>query len=65
VYETMVIDSRTIIVKTDNEEELSEIFDFVIMRDKERNLKELLDFASSKRKVVKNYKFTRDECYAE
>jgi len=35
------------------------------MRDKERNLKAFLDFTSSKRKVVKNYKFTRDECYTE
>ncbi|MCL2194160.1 MAG: hypothetical protein FWB78_12300, partial [Treponema sp.] len=38
MYETMAIDPRTIIVKTDSEEELSEIIDFVTMRDKERNL---------------------------
>jgi len=30
---------------------------------KEGNLKAFLDFASSKRKVVENYKFVRDECY--
>jgi len=53
MYETMAIDSRTIIVKTDSEEELSEIIDFVTMRDKECNLKAFLDFASSKKSCGK------------
>jgi hypothetical protein len=65
MYETMAIDSKTIIVKTDNEKELSEIIDFVIKRDKENKLKSFLGFASSKRKIVKNYKFNREECYAK
>jgi len=45
--------------------ELSEIIDFVSKRDKENNLKSFLKFASSKRKVVKNYKFNRESCYAK
>ena len=65
MYETMTIDSRTMIIKTDNEKELSEIIDFVSKRDKDNNLKLLLKFASSKRKAVKNYKFNREDCYAK
>jgi Holliday junction resolvase RusA-like endonuclease len=65
MYETMTIDSRTMIIKTDNENELSEIIDYVSKRDKDNILKSFLDFASSKRKVVKDYKFNREACYAE
>ena len=65
MYETMAIDSRTIIIKTDNEKEFSEIIDFITKRDKDKNIKSFLDFASSKRKIVKDYKFNRDECYAK
>jgi hypothetical protein len=53
------------IIKTDNEKELSEIIDFVSKRDKDNNLKLFLKYASSKRKIVKNYKFNREDCYAE
>ena len=65
MYETMTIDSKTMIIKTDNERELSEIIDFVSKRDKDKNLRSFLKFASSKRKVVKNYKFNREGCYAK
>jgi hypothetical protein len=57
MLETMTIDSRTMIIKTDNEKELTEIIDFVSKRDKDKNLKLFLKYVSSKRKVVKNYKF--------
>jgi hypothetical protein len=63
--ETMTIDSKTMIIKADNEKELSEIIDFVYKRDKDNSLKSFLKFASSKRKIVKNYKFSRKDCYAE
>ena len=65
MYETMALDSKTIIVKAETEEKLSEIIDFITSRDKESSVKSLLDFAASKRKAVKNYRFAREECYAE
>jgi len=61
----MTIDSKTMIIKTDNEKELSEIIDYVSKKDKDNNLKSFLKFASSKRKAVKNYKFKREDCYAK
>jgi len=65
MYETMTIDSTTMIIKTDNEKELSEIIDFVSKKDRDNILKSFLDFAASKRKTVKDYKFNREDCYAE
>jgi len=65
MYETMTIDSRTMIIKTDNEKELSEIIDFMSKKDKEDNLKSFLKFASSIRKSVTGYKFKREDCYAK
>ena len=65
MYETMAIDSRTIIVKTDNEKELSEIIDFVTKKDKDKNMKTFLDFVSTRRKIVKDYQFNRIDCYAK
>jgi len=65
MYETMAIDSRTMIIKTDNEKELSEIIDFVSKKDKDKNLKSFLNYASSKRKIVKNFNFNREDCYAK
>ncbi|MDR2192972.1 MAG: hypothetical protein LBP19_00640 [Treponema sp.] len=63
MYETMTLDSKTLIVKSDNEKELSEVIDFISKKDKEKNIKLFLKFASENRKIVKNYKFNREECY--
>ena len=63
MYETMALDSRTIIIKSDNERELSEIVDCISRRDKEKNIKSFLQFASDNRKVINEYKFSREECY--
>jgi hypothetical protein len=63
MYETMVLDSTTIIVKSDNTKELSEIINFISKKDREENIKSFLNFASKNRKIVRNYKFNREECY--
>ena len=63
MYETLTLDSKTLIIKSDNEQELSDIIDFVSRRDKEKNIDSLLKFAAQNRKIVKNYKFNRLECY--
>jgi hypothetical protein len=65
MYETMVLDSRTIIVKSDNDKEMSEVIDFITKKDKETNLELFFKFAAANRKAAKNYKFNREECYAE
>jgi hypothetical protein len=63
MYETMTLDSNTIIVKSDSKKELSDIIEFISKRDNEKNMEALLRLASESRKRVKNYKFSREECY--
>jgi hypothetical protein len=63
MYETTTLDPKTLIIKSDNEKEMSEIIDFISKKGKEKNIKELLKFASENRKIVKDYKFNREECY--
>jgi hypothetical protein len=63
MYETMALDKKTIIIKTGTENELNEIIDFIAKKDKEKNINSFLKFASENRKIVKNYKFNRNECY--
>jgi len=65
MYETVAIDSKTIIVKAESEEKLFEVIDFLNGKDKESDMKSLLEFASSKRKIANGYQFSRDECHAE
>jgi hypothetical protein len=59
----MALDSNTIIVKSNNKEELSDIMDFILRKHKDKNIELLLKLASENRKRVKNYKFNREECY--
>jgi predicted HAD superfamily phosphohydrolase len=63
MYETMSLDSNTIIVKSDNKKELSDIVEFISKKGKEKNMEALLKLAAENRKRVKNYKFVRGECY--
>ena len=63
MYETMTLNPNTIIVKSDNKKELSDIIDFISQRGREKNMEALLKLASKNRKIVKNYKFNREECY--
>jgi hypothetical protein len=63
MYETMTLDSNTIIVKSDSKKELSDIIEFISKKDREKNMEALLRLASESRKRVNNYKFSRKECY--
>ena len=63
MYETIALDSKTIIIKSDDERKLSEIIDFISKRDKEKNIKSFLKFASDNRKAATDYQFNRAECY--
>jgi hypothetical protein len=61
--ETLTIDSKTLIIKTDNENDLPDIIDYINQKDKNSNINSFLHFASENRIEVKNYKFNREDCY--
>ena len=65
MIQTISLDSKTVIIKSDNESDLSEIMEFISKKDKKESLDTLLSFAADNRKIEKEYKFNRDECYDE
>jgi len=61
--ETIAIDSRTLIIKSNNEEELPEIINFINQKNKNKIIDSFLDFASRNRIKIDYYKFNREDCY--
>jgi hypothetical protein len=62
MYETVALNSRTLIIKSDNDQEFSDIIDFVSRKDRTENIHSLLKFASENRKIIKDFKFNREKC---
>jgi hypothetical protein len=60
---TMVLDSRTLIIKSDNEEDLPEIIDAINQKGKICSISSFLAFASTNRIEKSGYKFNREDCY--
>jgi len=61
--ETMTLDTKTLIIKSDNEYDLPVIIDFINQKDRNKNIDLFLDFASQHRIETNNYKFSREDCY--
>jgi len=57
--ETMVIDSKTLIIKSDNKDDLFSIIDTVAQK-KQEHVENLLAFVAKHRIKAKGYKFKRD-----
>ena len=60
--ETMVIDSRTLLVKSDNEEDLLGVIDSINQK-KRQAVENLLTFVAKHRIKAAGYKFKRENCY--
>jgi len=56
--ETMAIDSKTLVIKTDNENDLPEIIGYI--NQKNKSIASFLNFASKNRIEAKSYKFNRE-----
>ena len=63
MLQTISIDSKTIMIRADSGNDLAEIIEFISKKDKQKSLDTLLNFAADNRKIEKEYKFNRDECY--
>ena len=61
ILETMAIDSKTLVIKTDSEDDLPEIIGYI--NQKNKNVASFLNFASKNRIEAKDYKFNREDCY--
>jgi hypothetical protein len=63
ILETMTLDSRTLIIKSDNDDDLPEIIDAINQKSKTNNINSFLEFASKNRITRNDYKFNREDCY--
>ena len=63
MLETITLDSRTLIIKSDNEEDLPKIIDIINQDSKVNNINSFLNFASKNSIIKKDYKFNREDCY--
>ena len=61
--EAVSLNPNAIIVKSDNENDILDIIDFISKRDKKNNIDALLNLASENRVIEKGYIFNRNECY--
>ena len=57
------LDATTILVKSDNENDLAEIIDLVSQKDRVAKIHSFLAFAAQNRVLSEGYKFNREECY--
>jgi len=63
MFETMTLDSKILVIKSDNEEDLLEIINFINQKDKRDNIDSFLNFAEKNRIEMSDYKFNREDCY--
>jgi len=57
------LDATTILVKSENENDLADIIDFVTAKDKLGQVRSFLDFTAKNKILNENYQFNREECY--
>jgi hypothetical protein len=57
------LDATTLLIKSDNENDMAEIIDFVSKKDKLDHIKSFIKFANENRILGKDYKFNREDCY--
>jgi len=66
MYHATTLDSRTLIIKAEFEDDLIELLSYINKKTKmkKQNLvNQLLDFAKNNYETDKDFKFNRDECY--
>ena len=64
MFETMTLDSKTLIIKSDNEKDLLEIINFINnKKDKRDSINSFLNFTEKNRIKISDYKFNREDCY--
>ncbi|MDR3049696.1 MAG: hypothetical protein LBV16_07685 [Elusimicrobiota bacterium] len=63
MLQTFFIDSKTMIIKANNADDLLDISDFVLKKGKQKDIVSFLDFAAKNRIIDKIYRFSREKCH--
>jgi len=63
MLETMTLDSKTLIIRSDSEDDLPGIIDLINQKDKNENINSFFNFALQNRIEIKDYKFNREDMH--
>ncbi|MDR3188297.1 MAG: hypothetical protein LBT94_03825 [Prevotellaceae bacterium] len=63
MLEAISLDPKTIIVRSDKENDLSEIIDYITQKHKRNQADALLRFTATHKALSAAYKFNRENCY--
>lgn len=63
MVETISLDTKTLIVKSDDEADISDIINFVMRRKKSADIAAFLQFAAQNRVTDTHFTFNREDCY--
>lgn len=61
--EAISLDSKTLLIKSDDERDLADVIEFISQKGKKENISAFLKFASERRKENMAFRFVRNECY--
>ena len=61
--ETVILDSLTVLVKADTEQDMAEIIDFITYKDKKNAVNRLFALGKENNLIGQNYVFDRDKLY--
>jgi hypothetical protein len=60
---TISLDTKTLLIKAEDENDLSWIYSYLNKQNRQKNVDDLLDFASKRRTIDSHYKFNWEECH--
>jgi hypothetical protein len=63
MLETISLDSKTIILKANKENDLWEVLDYIAKKSKRSQVDAFLKFAATHKVLDAGYKFNRNSCY--
>jgi hypothetical protein len=63
MLESISLDSKTIILKADRENDLWEVLDYIAKKSKRSQVDAFMEFASTHKVLDAEYKFNRNSCY--
>ncbi|MDR1119862.1 MAG: hypothetical protein LBM08_02980 [Dysgonamonadaceae bacterium] len=63
MIETISLDSKTILIRADKENDISEVIDYIVRKMKGDPLDDLLNLAALHKVLDKEYRFKWEECY--
>ncbi|MCL2182992.1 MAG: hypothetical protein FWB85_05945 [Chitinispirillia bacterium] len=63
MLETVMLDPKTLMIKSDSEDDLSEVLSVIKRKDRHNKINEFLNFAAENSINAPGYKFKREDCY--